>query len=285
MNYGLILSRGKKSVDLYSDEGMRIVSVTGIGRQADIVTMAVSDFDGELYYNTAEKARNIVITVRYIGAESTHEASKMRLTDICDGKHEVMLRYISPLRDVYITGRVEKCDTPPNTHPMKTQISLLCSDPYFKEYGGNVYTMAGTEPCFEFPVDISEGGIEFAQLYESRIVRIENKGEADTGAIWTLTAKTQCTNPKIENADTGEYMTVPVKMETGDILIFNTNRGEKSITFYRNGIATDLFNSRDPLMTFLQVKTGVNYFKYSFETGDERACDITVQFDRKYGGI
>lgn len=224
--------------------------------------------------------------VRYLsGSPETPEQAKNRLMKLIGTKDPVRLRYVAPNRDVYINCRVEQVNTPPNAKPMTTQISLICPDPYWRASGDNTVVIAGTESCWEFPVEIPEEGMEFGRINPAVIAVIENNGTASSGAVFTITARTNCTNPRIENIDTGEFMQVAVVMVAGDVLIFTTEQGEKTISFIHNGATQNYFNYRVSGSTFLQIRPGKNRFKYTVGSGDDHAIDITCTFDTKYGGI
>ena len=275
-----------ESVDLYTDEGIRIVSIDGIGFEANIKSMEVHGYDGALYQDEQLKPRNIPIIVRYRGPAWKHEQHKNRLSRLIANKQMLTIRKVTDNIDVYIKGYAERVNTPPNVHPMTTQISITCTDPYWKASGDNSHVISGTESCFEFPIEIDEDeGMEFGRIESALIVPIYNEGTADSGAVFTFTAITACSNPRIENVDTGEFMEVAVDMAIGDVLVVDTRYDSKSISFTHEGVTEDYFNKRSARSDFFQIKSGYNYLKYTVGTGDEHALDITVKFDERYGGI
>ena len=287
MKYKLILSGTEgKCVDLYSDPNIRLVNTDGIGFSADISTTKIYGYDGSMFQGNSLQQRAVSLIVRYKTTYSeTAEMAKNRLMKLLGMKDTVKLRYVAPNRDVYIMCRVEQVNTPPNTQPMNTQISLICPDPYWRESGDNTVVIAGTESLWEFPFEIPEAGMEFGRINAATIAIVENKGTAESGAIFTIIATSACSNPKIENIDTGEFMKVIVEMERGDILVFTTELGEKTISFTHNGKTQNYFNYRVSGSTFLQIRPGINHFKYTVDSGDDHAVDILCEFDTKYGGI
>lgn len=274
-----------ESVDLYTDEGIRIVSIDGIGFEANIKSMEVHGYDGALYQDEQLKPRNIPIIVRYIGPAWKHEQHKNRLSRLIANKQMLTIQKVTDNIDVYIKGYAERVNTPPNAHPMTTQISITCTDPYWKASGDNSHVISGTESCFEFPFEIPEDGMEFGRLGAELIVNVFNDGITDSGAVFTFKAVTVCSNPCIKNIETGEYIKVIVDMVTDDVLEVCTTQGKKSIFFTHNGIRHNYFNKRAPGSVFMQVHRGDNYYKYTVDTGDAHAVDITCKFDKKYGGI
>ena len=287
MDYKLILSNGAgECTDLYSDPNIRLVSTDGIGFSAEISTTKIYGYDGSMFQGNSLQQRGISLIVRYKSTYyETQEMAKNRLMKLLGNKGEVKLRYVAPNRDVYIMCRVEQVNTSPNTKPMNTQISLICPDPYWRASGDNTVVIAGTESLWEFPCEIPPEGMEFGRIRAETIVTVINDGTAESGAVFTITAKTSCSNPKIENIDTGEFLQAAVRMEAGDVLIFGTEQGKKSISFIHDGVTQNYFNYRVSGSSFLQIRPGENRFKYTVDSGDDHAVDILCNFDVKYGGI
>lgn len=287
MKRKLILSAigDDEGIDLYNDAGVRLVSTVGIGFGADVGVTELYDYDGSMFQGSRLRQRGISLVVRYIGARWLHEAHKGRLLRLLGNKGEIRLRYVTDRLDVYIDCRTEQADTPPNTYPMVTQISLVCPDPYWRTSGDNTVMLAGTISCWEFPFEIPPEGMEFGRIKAELITEVYNGGSADSGAVWTITANTPCSNPKIENIVTGEFMQVACEMQRGDVLEICTEQGKKSIMFTRGEVTQNYFNYRVNGFSFLGVARGLNIFKYTLDDGDEHAVDITCRFDKKYGGI
>lgn len=154
MEYHLIISNEDgKSIDLYTDEGIRLSpnGFDGIGFSNEILSSKAHGYEGTVYQNAQLPQRAISILARYRGPAWKHEAHKNRLSRLVGEKLPLKIQYITPNIDVYINGYAERVNTPPNAHPMTTQISIICTDPYWKSSDDNTHVISGTEPCFEFP--------------------------------------------------------------------------------------------------------------------------------------
>lgn len=285
MKRQLILSSSSEQVDLYNDVGIRLVSADGIGFSSEISSMKLYDHDGVMFQNSTLPQRGISLVVRYVGARWKHERSKLRLNSILNNKNELRMRYVTDALDVYIQCRAEQVNTPPNTFPMVTQISLICPDPYWRKSGDNSIVMAGTIPLFEFIIGIPKCGMEFGEIRAGAITDIYNGGTVENGAVFIITAKQPCTNPKLLNLRTGQFIGVPVSMEAGDILEICTEQGKKSIWFTHNGVRQNCFRLRTSGSEFFQLARGGNPIKYSVDSGGDQAVEIICKFDTKYGGI
>lgn len=281
--YKWILSSKNGSIDFLTDNDIFMLKVEGKGHEKTINYSEMYGYDGGHYESATAPVRHISAYIQFYNKDV--EAARMRLDRILAAP-EVTLRYVSDYRDVYITGNVENTVTNDDELPVIGQINITCTDPYWKASGDNSHVISGTESCFEFPIEIDEDeGMEFGRIESALIVPIYNEGTADSGAVFTFTAITACSNPRIENVDTGEFMEVAVDMAIGDVLVVDTRYDSKSISFTHEGVTEDYFNKRSARSDFFQIRSGYNYLKYTVGTGDEHALDITVNFDARYGGI
>lgn len=279
------MSPDGEKIDLYSDVGIRIVSADGIGFSSEISSMQLYGRDGSLYQNSVLPQRGISLAVRYIGAKWTHENSKLRLNSLLNGKKELRLRYVTDSIDVYIRCRTEQVSTPPNTYPMITQISLICPDPYWRKSGDNSVVMAGLVPLFEFIIGIPESGMEFGDIRAGTVTDLWNGGTVESGALFIITANQPCTNPKLLNLRTEQFIQITTAMDAGDVLEICTEHGKRSVWFTHNGVRLSYFSRRAKGSEFFQLICGNNPIKYSVDSGGGRAVDIVCKFDTKYGGI
>ncbi len=287
MRYKLILSDNTgNSVDLYSDPNIRLISTDGIGFSANTATMKLHDYDGAFFQGNSLQQRVITLMVQYYGSYSqTDEQAKNRLMRIIGHKNPIRLRYITDNIDAYIECRTEQVSTPPNTYPMVTQISLICPDPYWRKSGDNSVVIAGLIPLFEFIIGIPASGMEFGEIRSGRITDLYNGGTVESGALFTITANQPCTNPKLLNLRTEQFIQISVAMDAGDVLEICTEQGKRSVWFTHNGVRRNYFSRRTKGSEFFQLVCGNNPIKYSVDSGGDRAVDIVCKFDTKYGGI
>lgn len=284
----LILSNSRnRSIDLFTDYGVRLVGVEGLGFGGEIITSKMYAADGELYQSTNLQRRAVTINLRYRGAVWTHEQSKKRLTDMLANKEQVRIRYITDITDVYIDGYIESVDTPPNARPLRTQLSIICPDPYFIRNDNGQAVISGEEKMWEFPLEIPEDNhMIFGNISSTIYAEVINEGAVAVGGRFEFVAKTRCRFPRLTNVKTGAYMGVDVELRTGDKLIFVTHNNGKAITFISaDGTERDVFNLRPYDMEWLKIEPGTNVFRYTFEEGGLQACDITVYFDTRIAAI
>lgn len=138
IEYGLIATNSYgDSVDLYNDGELFLTSVDGIDYEADVKTEALGNGNGACVTGLRIPEREISMIVQYIPKQGSSEKAKLRLHMIFSTAKPITLRYISPNQDKIITGYCTKVNTPPNVHPMVTQIVLKCPDPFWKEVNEN----------------------------------------------------------------------------------------------------------------------------------------------------
>lgn len=279
------ISPDGEKIDLYSDIGIRLVSADGIGFSSDISSMQLYGLDGSIYQNSTLPQRGISLVIQYIGAKWKHEISKLRLNSLLNRKKELRLRYITDNIDAYIECRTEQVSTPPNTYPMVTQISLICPDPYWRKSGDNSIVMAGIIPLFEFIIGIPESGMEFGDIKAGTITDLWNGGTAESGALFIITANQPCSNPRLLNLRTEQFIQITIDMDAGDVLEICTELGKRSVWLTHNGVRRNCFSRRTRGSEFFQLVCGSNPVKYSVDSGGDRAVDIVCKFDTKYGGI
>ncbi len=145
--------------------------------------------------------------------------------------------------------------------------------------------MAGIIPLFEFIIGIPESGMEFGDIKAGTITDLWNGGTVESGALFIITANQPCTNPKLLNLRTEQFIQISVAMGAGDILEICTEQGKRSVWLTHNGVRRNCFSRRTRGSEFFQLVCGSNPVKYSVDSGGDRAVDIVCKFDTKYGGI
>lgn len=145
------------------------------------------------------------------------------------------------------------------------KIEGLSTDPLFYEVDENAAETTDTEAMFKFPFIMSEEtntDLVFGYVKINSIIRIINTGQVDVGLIIYLTCFGEVKNPVITNVETGEEIRINKTLTDGEEIIINTNIGNKSIKGRINSSDEyeSYYNYRDFNSTWLQLKTGSNYF-------------------------
>lgn len=236
-----------------------IMSVTGLNpAAANINTVDAALQDGATFNSSKVGMRNIVIN---FVIENPAEINRIALYRYIKPKKSCTVYVKNGSRDVYIPCYVETLDIDLFENKQAAQISLLCTKPYFLGVETN---------------EVTADNATFA---------VENSGDIETGAIFTLTATGGAiVNPTITNFDTGEIFKINYTIPAGAELTVNTNQGQKGVYLTNSGVVTNLINYVDSSSVWLQLDTGSNNFVCSSDSGMEYwAC--TVVFNSKFEGV
>ena len=242
--------------------------------------------DGSTYTGSNLDNRNIVIQ----GA----------ITENKELNREKLLSHVNPKLNsnklIYSDGNIKKyvecvVETAPiitKENKLKFQISLLCPNPYWKDYIDSKVNIAMWKGMFHFPLVIpANKGIVMGVREPSLIVNIENKGQVKTGMIIEFCARGSLKNPSLFNINTREFIKINKSMSAGEKIIINTNYSKKKIIQNLNGIETDILNYLDIIGggdTFLQLEVGDNLFRYDADENLDN-LEVSIYYNNNYLGV
>lgn len=288
-----IENENNEIITLTGREGRyQVLSIEGLNPpNANVRRSSVAGMDGSKYMSAKLEERNIVITIKINGRV---EENRLQLYRWFKTKHWCKVYYTNGSRDVYIEGYIETTECGLFTNNEVMQISIICPDPYWQSAQEIVTDISQVIGCFEFPFafgakgvespTITDDAIEFSQLVKNRIVTIINGGEDETGLNIQITAAGKVVNPVIFNAQTREFFRINMTMVEGDVLVINTNKGQKSITLHQGIERINQINKVVRDSTWLTVSKNGNLFTYD---ADEGSANMNVIFTHrpKYQGV
>ena len=300
--------------------GLAITSLTGIGPgKATINTTELATTDGSIYNSGKLPERNIVIEITYL-FHSTIEEARHISYEFFPLKKKITLEFETELKTVKIEGYVESNDPNIFNKQVKSQISIVCPDPYFYAIQDQVTYFSSIIPEFEFPfsnegMDLShvsfpgqdvypredlypgtplmEPTIEFGSITFDKIQNIYYEGNADTGIYIRLHALASADNLKIFSITNRGEMDIDTSVLisiTGDSIVRGddieicTVKGKKKATLLRNGITYNILNAINRNADWFQLSYGDNAFAYDFE-GDTSAIQFEIYNNVLYEGI
>lgn len=263
------------------EHGMIITNIEGIGPPKATISMTnVYSMDGSIFNSSRVANRNIVLTLRFNFAP-TIEDTRLRTYKYFPVKKPLRMIIQTDNRLVETVGYVETNNPEIFTDAEQTQISIICDDPYFYSVVTNATIFFGTAPLFEFEFSnesLTEPLIEFGRIENSYEKTIYYDGDFDIGVQIYIHAIGECGDITIYNTGTREMMLIyndKIKqitgsgIVTGDDIIINTQRGQKSITLLRGGIYINILNALDKDSQWLQLAQGDNTFAYEASFGSE----------------
>ena len=160
-------------------------------------------------------------------------------------------------------------------------ISFECPDPYWYDITTQNISMQDTVANTTFPVTFAT---TLVLSYWSGLSKtITNNGDAKTPIYIMLYGP--CTNPKILNSTTGEYLKVNKTMVAGDLLEINTAFGNKTVYYTpTGGSKVSAMAYLDLGSTFFQLSQGNNIIALSDDSSS--TSDIcNLLFTNRYVGV
>ena len=153
---------------------------------------------------------------------------------------------------------------------LKILVDLICPDPYMLNVDNFGKNMANITPLFSFP-----------WISLSKEVVLSNDGDVPTGVqIQFIATRGTVINPKITNTGTGQFMRVNVTMQTGDVLLIDTNDRHQVITL--NGV--NYYQHIDRRSEPFKLDVGDNYLEYDAD-GNYTNLDVNLFYTPKYLGV
>lgn len=151
----------------------------------------------------------------------------------------------------------------------KIQLQYEANNPFWYSSVEIVETFQAVDPLFIFPFTMSTAApILFGNILPSNTAINEGQVEAPVTIIITGA----CTNPRIDNLTTGEFIKFKnLTMVAGDILEVDTTFGQKKVLLNNQNV----FNKLDFSSTFFNLKIGENSIDFSDDIG---AATATIYF-------
>lgn len=264
----------------------QVISITGLNPpKAQINTTPIVGLDGAKFNSSKLETRNIVITIRL---NCDVETNRQALYNFFVTKKWCRFYYTNGSRNVYIDGYVDSVECDLFSSGEMAQISIICTEPYFKALTVIETDMSLIRGLFTFPFSINDGfPIPFSQYESSPNARIYNPSDGETGIIFKITVNTNVSSIKIEKTNTNEYIELNNSFLVGDEISINTNAGNKSIKLTRNSTVTDLLSKLTNNSVFFQLNQGYNNFSYTTNLGESDNEDLTVSllYRKSYRGV
>ena len=251
--------------------------------ETDISSVTVGGVDGDTVNAIQATFRAIIIDLRINSGENVEDV-KRQILKVVKLKQRGRLQWTQNGRTVEIAGKVEAVEMPRFTNAVIMQITLHCAQPFWEDIDDVVQQINGAINLHYFthsPADMlyfPESGIAFGEYDTTRVKSFYNAGDVSVGFEITIVAHDTVTNPIIYNQD-GEFFGIgyeenPFIMQTGDIVVISTHKGNKTVKF--NGDI--IFDKIKPLSAWLQLATGDNQF--SIDSNDESVSNLS--FSLKY---
>jgi len=267
-------------IELTGNPSYEVLSVTGLNPPNATVNMsAVANLDGKFFNSSKINERNVVITLKI---NQPVEGNRIAIYDYFQAKQYIKIYYSNDIRDVYAEGYIDTMECDLFTENEVMQISIMCPNPFFKDVKESRIDFSQVIDLLEFLLSAPKEGIALSEL--DLVNRINIPTEHDTGIIMTLAATGYVQSPVVYNVETRRAFRLNLKMEPGDQIIVNTNRGEKSVLLFRSGGYTNIINYVSSNPDWFQLETGDNVFTYEAQSGSEHLT-VSIIYRAVYEGV
>lgn len=271
-----------EKLNLSNNDDYYLINVTGLTPPAATInTGTIATKDGGTYNSSRFENRNIVL---YIKPRRDIEKTRINLYTYIRAKHYIKLYLKNGTRDVWIDGYVETVDGDLYTQSQEIQVSIICTDPYFKAMDEKIFDFSTINSLFEFPFSIGAEGSEISSTSKFVELNVQNTSDEETGVILEFYASELALEPTVYNSRTGEKFTINHEFQKGDIVRLNTRTGEKKLTLIREGVETNILNQMERGSKWFTLLVGDNVFTYTALYGIEN-LQLKLILQPIYGGM
>lgn len=276
-------NRKGDTLEFNNNSPFTVSEITGLSSSSAIInTSEIALVDGAKYNSSKVNMRTINLAF-YIEREAAK--NRVEVYKVLKSKQWVAIHYSGDYRNVYIEGYVESINIDHFAMKQIVSVSVLCPFPYFKDAQTIINELSNIISAFHFPFAIAtERPIPFSYIEAIPSTTIINEGDATCGMVIKLYARGKVKKPKIFNYVTHDFIGLNVEMQMGDMIIINTQMGNKSIQLLRNGLYSNIFNSLMKDSKWLQLDAGENVFIYEVEEGVS-FLDVRFIYTYLYEGV
>lgn len=267
--------------DSYTIKGSQIQDFPLIGgTKANIITTQVWNQNGNTYVDSFMDADDgEIIFAIYTRFKDRYdvEVERKAITDILNplnGRLQMKVFLNSGSiynRDVVMTAAPSFPVGAANRNPMwqLVQLQFTANNPFWYAEDEIVESFQAVTPEFIFPFTMAPAApVFFGNILPNNVATNEGQVPAPV----SITILGACTNPRIDNITTGEFIKLNnLTMTATDELEINTGFGEKSVKL--NG--SNIFNKLDFSSTFFNLIKGDNEIQFTDDTGNNSA---TIHF-------
>ena len=214
----------------WDNNPFHLLGLDGIyGYDCNVTTSENTTTDGSTYQGSTAKERNIVITAEIDG---DYRKNRELLYRVFPKGRTGTLEYSEDGDIKIITYRVESVTPGATTGVVRDYtISLICTDPYFKDLSDVEVVMASWVSDWYFENGFDINGVEFGHREAELVKEIENNNGADNIGITAIfRADGIVKNPAIYHSESGKYIKVgyagnDFELQSGQYVVIFTHTG------------------------------------------------------------
>ena len=284
----IYISKWGGSLNLFDNDLFWVTNIDGMTRgTSSIASVVIGGIDGDQINNIQAQPRGIILDIR-IKPSVNVENAKRKILEIIKLKQKCSLQWTQNSRTLVIRGTVESVEMPRFNNSVTMQVSIHCGEPFWEDLNFILGEISEAKNLHYFTDDpygmlyFPEEGIPLGEYDTSRTRTFYNAGDVAVGMQIEINALKTVTNPIIYDQN-GNFFGVgygskTVTMYAGDILIINTNAGEKSVKL--NGVSQ--LDNIKPHSTWLQLEAGENTFSINSDDSDVDNMVYTLIYKQRY---
>jgi hypothetical protein len=269
-----------QTMELTNNPAYVVYNVLGMDpADAVINTNRNASTDGSVFNSAYIDNKEITLTM---ALNYPAEANRINLYKYFRNKEPIKLFFKTDSRDVFIDGYCQRVNVNLFEKKEIAQVTILCSNPYFKAKDAKTVQISQNQGLFEFPFSI-QTPIPFSEISNTSH-EIINTGDIKVGAIFRITANGYVDAPKIINVDTNEYFLITAGMNAGEVIEINTIQNERSVLMGDGQSMSDYIYGMSINSTWLELDVGENHFAATADSNPEN-MDVEVEFRAYYEGV
>jgi hypothetical protein len=163
------------------------------------------------------------------------------------------------------------------TENAKFQFRLRAAYPYWQSVSDKTTHIAGLEPLFMFPWNISNPNpFKMSEKIDSLFGNVYNGGNVEIPfTVMFRATSANVTNPALIKVKTHEFIKINRVMDVGEIIVVENTSESITVTSSKFGVIDDIFAWTDIDSTFFLLDRGDNLLKYDADENVEN-LDIRV---------
>lgn len=266
--------------------------ISGIGAEdAQLITSDPAVIDGQTLQGCYFGCREITVTCHIFGntrAEMYENRQKLiALLSSGQSKNGAtgQLYYTNDYLSVWIPAVVKR--GPQNAerygnYTKSIQLVFMCPGHLFRSVTQTEKQLAYLDGGLSFPLEID---MSKEIMFGTRGFEAELTNVGDFPAPISVTITGPSLVPRLEKANTGEYIQLRQQLYSGDILQLDTTPGGLAATIQRaDGFVESGFGYLDLGSTFFALDPGLNTIRYS--SGDDTMLSaVTISSLSRFGGV
>ena len=265
------------------EENYQVYQVDGLTPPSAQINMSqLVGLDGARFNSSKLNARAITIMLKINGDV---EANRLKLYNFARTKEKLRVYFTTDSINVFADGYVESMDAVIFAIKQFAQIGIICPYPYFSSIDEILADSENVSAGFTFPFSI-ETPVVISEILEGTGIVIYNDSEASAGAVINIRFIDDAQSIGLRNTNTGADFELDYAFLAGDVVMVDTNIGQKSINLIRGGTVTNLFSALVPGSTFPVLNAGANSFEYLVDDADpDGQVEIQFRFRNVYRGV